>query len=92
MTTANAESFHRLLTLWREAAQLLAAAKEAYRLAHAQAYISTTGTDSVRKANADVQTTALRLTRDQLEVEERASYHYMIALRGSAGEPVREEG
>ena len=87
---AQAQAFDRALQLWSDAARLLANAKEAYRLAHAQAYLTATGTDSVRKASADVATSALRLTRDNLEVEERATYHHMIALRGSAGE--REEG
>lgn len=75
------------LARWTTAANKHIDAKEAYRVAHATAYVaSTEKTDSARKASADTATSDLRVMRDRAEVEERATYHAMIFARGSAGE------
>lgn len=86
---SRAERFDHWANAWQDLAAQLVQLSEEYRLAHASAFSSATGTDTARKAKADEVTSALRLKRNQLEVEERGAYHRMIFLRGSAGE--REE-
>lgn len=84
------DAFGMTLDAWRKKAKAHAIAKEAYRSAHAAAFASSEGrTESARKAEADIVTSEARLARDLAEVEERAAYHAMIFLRGSAGEVAR---
>lgn len=82
---AEAHAFQRALELWSAAARIYADAREACRLAHARAYLASAGTDSVRKANADVETSVLRLMRDKCEVEERAAYYHMASTAAFLG-------
>lgn len=83
---SHAEAFDRATDAWSALALQLVSAAEDYRTAHAAAFNEAKGTDTARKAAADQLTSAQRLARNKLEVEERKAYHVMIFLRGSAGE------
>jgi len=90
MIDTKADAFGMALDAWKTHAITHAKAKEEYRVKHAKAFAESQGkTESARKAEADMATTAERLARDLAEVEMLAAYHTMIFLRGSAGEPQR---
>ncbi len=89
METAEKKAYDESRAIWKLAALALGEAKEAYRRAHAIAWLANANLKPVesRKAQTDLDTTDLRTKRELALVEERACYHDMIKLRGSAGEP-----
>lgn len=59
------------------------ASREAYRVAWARAYVSSSEkTDTARKALADVTTTDLRAQRDLDQIELDTTYHKLMFYRG----------
>jgi len=81
------EPFMAALDAWRKAAIAKAEATEAYRVAHAKAWLAPEkATETARKTQADIETSCLRVLRDAAEIKEREAYHLMIFVRGSAGD------
>lgn len=74
------------LQVWADSALHLADKVEACRVAHARSVVGAEGDKLTRRAIADIATSELRLARNKCRAEERAHYHRMIFLRGSAGE------
>lgn len=67
-------NFHTLLTEWKTAALRASAKEEAYRLAHAKAYVaSQSKTGEARKADADAATSTERQHRDIADIEAQAA-------------------
>lgn len=84
------QSFVDALTRWETLALQFSDVSEAYRIAHANAFnAQEKGTDTARKAAADAATSEFRMRRTKAEIAERTAYHFMIFLRGSAGEVER---
>lgn len=86
-TATKIESLDQALQCWADLAREKAATAEAYRVAHAKAWLAPEkATETARKAQADLETAALRVARDACAINERLAHHSVIFFRGSAGE------
>jgi len=69
--------------VYLKAADRFIQAREAYRLAYSQATIESQGkTEAIRKADADLRTSGLRVVRDRLEIEAAVEWQRLLAVRG----------
>lgn len=77
--------FENALKVWEDAQDHYIAAREDYRKAYAQAYLASDAkTGDQKKYAADLATSELRRTRDELETEAAAAWQHMLHLRGPA--------
>jgi hypothetical protein len=68
---------------WLKSAHLYAAKREEYRKAYAAAYIASQGKNhDARKADADIETSGLRLARDEAEINAMADWQDLLVARG----------